>query len=185
MKKKTILVILMSVIVVALLVGIGVSGGNPDAVMSCADCEGAGVIEDVACEICEGAGTVPADTPYYGTWVALLAPVIAIVLALITKEVYSSLTIGIIIGGLLAGGFNPVKTLDHVVQDGFIGAVSGTAGIFCFLVILGIMVALVNKAGGSAAFGRWAKTHIKTKTGAMLCTFVLGVLIFIDDYFNC
>jgi len=185
LKKKTILVVVMAVIIVALLAVIAIGGGNPNAVMECADCEGAGLIEEVACEVCEGAGEVPADTPFYGTWVALLAPVIAIVLALITKEVYSSLTIGIIIGGLLAGSFNPVNTLDNVVQEGFISAVSGTAGIFCFLVILGIMVALVNKAGGSAAFGRWAKTHIKSKVGAALCTFVLGVLIFIDDYFNC
>jgi len=185
LKKKTLLIILMSVIVVVLLAGIAMWGGNPNATVACADCEGAGMLEEVACEACEGTGNVAADTPFYGTWVALLAPVIAIVLALITKEVYSSLTIGIIIGGLLAGSFNPVKTLDNVVQEGFISAVSGTAGIFCFLVILGIMVALVNKAGGSAAFGRWAKTHIKTKTGATLCTFVLGVLIFIDDYFNC
>lgn len=185
MKKKTLLIILMSVIVVALLAGIANWGGNPDAVISCADCDGAGIVEEVACEACSGSGNVAADTPFYGTWVALLAPVIAIVLALITKEVYSSLTIGIIIGGLLAGSFNPVKMIDGVVQEGFISAVSGTAGIFCFLVILGIMVALVNKAGGSAAFGRWAQTHIKTKVGATLCTFVLGVLIFIDDYFNC
>ncbi len=185
MKKKTLLIILMSVIVVGLLAGIANWGGNPDAVIACADCEGAGLIEEATCEVCSGSGNVAADTPFYGTWVALLAPVIAIVLALITKEVYSSLTIGIIIGGLLAGSFNPDKMIDNVVQEGFISAVSGTAGIFCFLVILGIMVALVNKAGGSAAFGRWAQTHIKTKTGAMLCTFVLGVLIFIDDYFNC
>ena len=164
---------------------LAISGGNPNAMMDCAECEGAGMIAESACEACAGAGKVPANTPYFGTWTALLAPVIAIVLALITKEVYSSLTIGIIIGGLLAANFNPVKTVDAVIQEGFIGAVSGTAGIFCFLVILGIMVALINKAGGSAAFGRWAKVHIKSKAGAALCTFVLGVLIFIDDYFNC
>ncbi|MBE6587002.1 MAG: Na+/H+ antiporter NhaC family protein [Ruminococcaceae bacterium] len=130
-------------------------------------------------------GTVAADTPYYRTWTALLAPVIAIALALITKEVYSSLVIGIIAGGLLAADFNVVKTVDLVIQEGFIGAISGTAGIFAFLVILGVMVALVNRAGGSAAFGRWAQKNIKSKIGASICTFILGVLIFIDDYFNC
>ena len=119
------------------------------------------------------------------TFMALSAPIIAIVLALITKEVYSSLFIGIVIGGLLNASFNVPKTLDHVINDGLIEAVSGSAGIFIFLVILGIMVVLVNKAGGSAAFGRWAQKNIKTKLGATLATFVLGVLIFIDDYFNC
>ena len=80
---------------------------------------------------------------------------------------------------------HPVAALDAFLNDGIIAAISGTAGIFLFLVILGIIVALVNKSGGSAAFGRWAETHIKSRTGAMLATFVLGVLIFIDDYFNC
>ncbi len=128
---------------------------------------------------------------------ALVPPLIAIGLALITKEVYSSLFIGIVVGALFATGFKPVAAMDTLLNDGFIAAVSGTvdengkvitagtAGIFIFLVVLGIIVALVNKAGGSAAFGRWAKTHIKSRTGAMLATFVLGVLIFIDDYFNC
>ncbi len=120
-----------------------------------------------------------------GTLWALLPPVIAIGLALVTKEVYSSLFIGIVVGGLLATGFNPVHTVDTIVTEGLISAVSGTAGIFLFLVELGILVALVNKAGGSAAFGKWAQKHIKTRVGAMLATFALGVLIFIDDYFNC
>ncbi len=122
---------------------------------------------------------------YYSTFVALLPPLIAIALALITKEVYSSLFIGIVLGGLFATNMHPVAALDAFLNDGLIAAISGTAGIFLFLVILGIMVALVNKAGGSAAFGRWAESHIKTRTGAMIATFILGVLIFIDDYFNC
>lgn len=116
---------------------------------------------------------------------ALVPPVIAIVLALITKEVYSSLFVGIVIGGLFATNFSPIKTIDAVVNEGLIGAVSGLAGIFLFLVLLGVLVALINKAGGSHAFGEWAKKNIKSRTGAMLATFVLGVLIFIDDYFNC
>ena len=122
---------------------------------------------------------------FFGTFWSLVPPLIAIVLALITKEVYSSLFIGILAGALLHSNFNIVGTVDSLVNEGLIASVSGTAGIFVFLVILGIMVALINKTGGSAAFGKWASTHIKTKIGASLATFVLGVLIFIDDYFNC
>ncbi len=121
----------------------------------------------------------------YATPLALLPPVIAIVLALITKEVYSSLFIGVLSGALLAGSFRPAATIDIIINNGLIDAVSGSAGIFIFLVILGMLVALINKTGASAAFGEWAKTHIKTRTGAALATFALGVLIFIDDYFNC
>ena len=116
---------------------------------------------------------------------SLVPPVIAIVLALVTKEAYSSLFIGVVVGALFTTNFHPVATLDTVVNTGLISAIADNAGIFLFLVLLGIIVALVNKAGGSAAFGRWAKTHIKTRVGAQLATFVLGVLIFIDDYFNC
>ncbi len=120
-----------------------------------------------------------------GTLWSLFPPVVAIGLALITKEVYSSLFVGILAGGLLATNFNVIHTVDSVTTKGFIDAVSGTAGIFAFLVFLGAIVALLNKAGGSKAFGEWAAKHVKTKVGASLATFVLGVLIFIDDYFNC
>ena len=129
-----------------------------------------------------------AATPgMYGTFWALIPPVVAIVLALITKEAYSSLFVGILVGALFYTDFAPVATLDTILNDGFIAALadSWNAGIFFFLVLLGIMVALVNAAGGSAAFGRWAASHVKTRVGAQLATFVLGVLIFIDDYFNC
>ena len=122
---------------------------------------------------------------FYATFWALVPPLVAIVLALITKEVYSSLFIGIVLGGLLSANFNPVGALDTLLNDGIISAVSDTAGIFVFLVILGALVALINKAGGSAAFGRWAQVHIKSRVGAVFATFVLGILIFIDDYFNC
>ena len=121
----------------------------------------------------------------YGTFWALVPPIVAIVLALLTKEAYSSLFIGIVVGALFATGFSPVATLDKVVNEGLITAISDNAGIFLFLVLLGVIVALVNAAGGSAAFGRWAEKNIKTQVGALLATFVLGVLIFIDDYFNC
>ena len=120
-----------------------------------------------------------------GTLWSLFPPVVAIGLALITKEVYSSLFIGIVVGGLLATSFNPLNAVDKIVNDGLIASVAGTAGIFVFLVVLGIIVALLNNAGGSQAFGRWAEKNIKTRTGAALATFALGVLIFIDDYFNC
>ena len=116
---------------------------------------------------------------------ALLPPVIAIVLALITKEAYSSLFIGILVGAFLVAKGNPVKAVDHIVNDGLVQAISDNAGIYLFLILLGIIVALISASGASSAFGRWAKTHIKTRSGAMLATFVLGVLIFIDDYFNC
>lgn len=122
---------------------------------------------------------------FAGTIWSLVPPVIAIGLALITKEVYSSLFIGIVVGALLASNFSFTGTVDMAVQNGIVAAIKDTAGIFAFLVILGIFVALINMAGGSAAFGRWAKVHIKSKIGATLATFVLGVLIFIDDYFNC
>ena len=118
---------------------------------------------------------------------ALLPPVIAIALALITKEVYSSLFVGIVVGGLLYSNFNFEGTLLHVFKDGIVGSLADeyNVGILIFLVILGVIVMLMNKAGGSAAFGRWASEHIKSRTGAQLATIALGVLIFIDDYFNC
>ena len=118
---------------------------------------------------------------------ALVPAIIAIALALITKEVYSSLFIGIVVGGLLYANFSPVATIEHVFVDGMIGQLSDpwNVGILIFLVILGAMVMLMNRAGGSAAFGRWAATHVKTKVGAQVATVALGVLIFIDDYFNC
>ncbi len=130
--------------------------------------------------------TTTAET-IYGTFWSLIPPVIAIVLALVTKEVYSSLFLGILSGALLYSGFGFEGTVVHVFQDGIISVLSDgwNVGILIFLVILGAMVALMNKAGGSAAFGRWTATHIKTRAGAQLATIALGVLIFIDDYFNC
>ena len=123
----------------------------------------------------------------YASFWALVPPVVAIVLALITKEVYSSLFVGIVIGGLFWSGFSFENTVLHVFRDGIVGVLTDSynMGILVFLVILGIMVCMMNKAGGSAAFGRWASVHIKTRIGAQLATIVLGVLIFIDDYFNC
>lgn len=123
----------------------------------------------------------------YATAWSLLPPIVAIVLALITKEVYSSLFIGILVGGIIYAGFNFETTIVHVFSDGFVGSVADSynVGILIFLVMLGAMVAMMNKAGGSAAFGQWAVKHIKGRVGAQLATIALGVMIFIDDYFNC
>lgn len=131
-----------------------------------------------------------------GTFWALVPPIVAIVLALITKETYSSLFVGIVVGALLLAGFNVIDAMDFIVCGsigegeeevalGFINAVAGSAGIFAFLVILGIVVALINAAGVSSAFGSWAAKNVKSRVGAQITTFILGVLLFIDDYFNC
>lgn len=124
---------------------------------------------------------------FVGTFWALVPAVVAIVLALITKEVYSSLFLGIIMGALFFTGFHPVAAFEMVVKDGFVGVLSDSynVGILIFLVVLGSVVALLNKSGGSKAFGEWASKNIKTKTGALLATWFFGVLIFVDDYFNC
>ena len=175
-KKNIVMVSVLAVLLIALVVCSIVVKAD------CQMCEGDGQLLGFKCPECDATGKVDG---YYGTFMSLAAPIIAIVLALITKEVYSSLFIGIVIGGLLNANYNLPKAMDAIVSDGLIGAVSGTAGIFIFLVILGAMVVLVNKAGGSQAFGRWAQKNVKTKLGAILATFVLGVLIFIDDYFNC
>lgn len=123
----------------------------------------------------------------YATFWALVPPIVAIVLALITKEVYSSLFIGILVGGLFYSNFSFEGTITHIFNNGFVGVLSDSynVGILVFLVILGAMVSLMNRAGGSAAFGHFAKQKIKTRAGAQLATIALGVLIFIDDYFNC
>ena len=160
MKRKTILTLVAAVVILAVVIaGAFATANNP----------------------------VSEDSPsrMFSTFWALIPPIVAIALALITKEVYSSLFVGVVLGGLMASNFSFAGTVDAVVNDGLIASVADSAGIFVFLVILGIIVALVNRAGGSQAFGRWASAHIRTKVGAALATFLLGVLIFIDDYFNC
>ena len=137
--------------------------------------------------------TVRQAEPLFGTWWAIFPPLLAIVLALVTKEVYSSLFLGIVSGGVLyatkadglVGMFETALT--HVVQAGFIAKIADAynVGILIFLVLLGALVAMMNKTGASAAFGRWAQTHIKSRVGAQVATIVLGMLIFVDDYFNC
>ena len=148
----------------------------------CAACGGGNV-----CATCGGTGYVESPSHFFNTALSLLPPVIAIALTLITKEVYSSLFIGIVVGGLLYSNFSFEGTVLHVFESGIVSVLSDSynVGILVFLVILGAMVCLMNKAGGSAAFGRWAQGHIKSRVGAQLATIVLGCLIFIDDYFNC
>ena len=129
----------------------------------------------------------------YETFWALVPPIVAILLALITKEVYSSLFAGVLVGGLIysfshtSPYFDPVMALNHVFKDGLIKSLSDSynVGILIFLVFLGIIVAMMNKAGGSAAFGEWASKHVHSRVMAQLATILLGCLIFIDDYFNC
>ena len=130
-----------------------------------------------------------AATPFAGTFWSLLGPIVAIALALISKEVYSSLFFGCLVGALLYTQFAPWETIVSLIGADY-GIISVLAdsydiGIICFLVMLGIMVDLMNKGGGSEAFGRWAKKTVKSRAGAQLLTMLLGVLIFVDDYFNC
>ena len=175
-KGKKITLLIAVVLILAALVFAGVTGAA-NGTVDCPDCDG--IVSQLLCETCGGEGAVR------GTLWALLPPIIAIGLALITKEVYSSLFIGILSGALLYSNFSFTGTIDGIINEGLISAVSGSAGIFIFLIELGVIVALINRAGGSAAFGKWAQTHIKSRVGVMLATFLLGVLIFVDDYFNC
>ena len=135
---------------------------------------------DAALEVARG------SVSSYATLLSLLPPIIAIALALLTKEVYSSLFVGILSGALIYANWNPWNMVLGTF-DTMIGKIcdSWNVGILIFLVLLGMMVSMINKAGGSAAYGRWAAEHIKSKRGAMISTAVLGMLIFIDDYFNC
>ncbi|WP_434738704.1 Na+/H+ antiporter NhaC family protein [Pseudoflavonifractor phocaeensis] len=195
-------IVLALILVLTLMsVAFAAGSGSERPMVECPDCSGYGVCmecygTDPACSACEGTnvcatcggeGVVPAASNFYSTAFALLPPVIAIALALITKEVYSSLFIGILVGGLLYSNFSFEGTVLHVFEDGIASVLSDSynVGILIFLVILGSMVCLMNKAGGSAAFGRWASQNIKSRVGAQLAAILLGVLIFIDDYFNC
>ena len=135
----------------------------------------------------EVAADATSPSKMYATIWALVPPVVAIVLALITKEVYSSLFIGIVTGALFYSNFNLETAYTTILKDGFIASLSSAwnVGILIFLVVLGAIVVLMNRAGGSAAYGKWAANKIKSKKGALLSTFGLGCLIFVDDYFNC
>lgn len=133
--------------------------------------------------------TMAADSKpaLYATWVSVLPPVVAIALALITKEVYSSLFLGVLTGAVAYAGANFSGIVNRLVKDGIVASLSDSynMGILVFLVVLGMMVAMMNLSGGSKAFGQWARTKIKTRQGAEAATILLGILIFVDDYFNC
>ncbi len=203
-KKKLVNLIVIAIALIAVIVLCLVIDNKGD----CAICHGSGLGDTCAvcqgtgenCSICDGDGYVldedgvcsscggkSIENPYFSTIISLLPPILAILLALITKEVYSSLFAGVIAGALFTSRFNLINTLETAVSDGIVSSLadSWNMGIMVFLVLLGIIVALLNKAGGAYAFGKWAKTNIKTKIGAQLATFALGVLIFVDDYFNC
>ena len=201
-KRSLLPILLVVLILLTMSIAVFAAGGGDEANMiDCPDCGGLGACStcwgtDTACEVCGGtnicatcggAGVIEAPSNFYNTIWSLLPPVIAITLALITKEVYSSLFIGILVGGLLYSNFTFEGTVTHAFEDGIVSVLSDSynVGILVFLVILGAMVSLMNKAGGSAAFGRWAQKNIKTRAGAQLATIILGILIFIDDYFNC
>ena len=199
------LLAVLAVLVLAMSATAFAAGEDPteepgSKMIACADCNSTGLCmtcygQDASCEACggtfvcpscQGTGYVESPSHFYNTFWALLPPIVAIALALITKEVYSSLFIGIVVGGLLYANCGLEGTIRHVFLDGIVASVSDTynMGLLIFLVILGAMVCLMNRAGGSAAFGRWAQTHIKSRVGAQLATIILGCLIFIDDYFN-
>ncbi len=147
----------------------------------CAFCPGTLCAENVSVL----SSAVVQKNPFTGTFWALVPPLVAIVLALVTKEVYSSLFAGILLGGLFVSNFSLFEAADCLVSKGLIEAVKSTSGIFIFLAILGILVVLINRTGSAAAFGKWAMTRVKSRCGVILVTFFLGILIFIDDYFNC
>lgn len=188
--RKWLAVLLLLLLAVSVLTVFALADGEgaaaaPARSITCTTCDGTGLVSGEECSVCGGTGVITSSSNMAFTFWALVPPIVAIILALITKEVYSSLFIGVLLGGLFYTNFGVVPALDTVVNDGLVAAISDNAGIFLFLIILGIMVSLINRAGGSAAFGRWAETHIKTRAGAQFATFLLGVLIFIDDYFNC
>ena len=183
MRNRRIIILAAIGLLLALLLGAAaLAESAAEPVEAAAEAEAVEVAEEAAAEE-EAAPT----SMFYQTFWSLLPPIIAIALALITKEVYTSLFVGIVAGGLLYSNFNFVGMVTHAFSDGIVASLSDSynVGILVFLVILGILVVMMNKAGGSAAFGRWASEHIKSRVGAQLATIALGVLIFIDDYFNC
>ncbi len=190
--KKLLTALLMALLVLTLCCGFASAEAadytDPEAAFGYLDSydEHVGTDPDFDTNVDAAIGAMRQEVATFSTFWSLLPPIIAIVLALITKEVYSSLFVGILSGALLYASFNPWKAVTGTF-DVMVSKLSDSwnVGILIFLVVLGMMVALINKAGGSAAYGRWAATHIKTKTGALLSTVALGVLIFIDDYFNC
>ena len=201
MRAILVVMVLLALVTTAFAAGEDPTEASGTKMIVCTSCDGLGICTDCygtdsacetcggtnVCATCDGTGYIPSPSHFYNTVFALLPPVIAIALALLTKEVYSSLFIGILMGGLLYSNFSFEGTLTHVFSNGIVASLADSynVGILIFLVVLGTIVCLMNKAGGSAAFGRWAKKNIKTRAGAQLASILLGCLIFIDDYFNC
>ncbi len=183
------MIILSCILVPSVAMAEDLIGNDPVAATEFIDgySENVGTVEDFDVNLQRALEVKRTEVPSYATLLSLLPAIIAIVLALITKEVYSSLFIGILSGAALYANFNFSGTIDHLFVDGFITSIADSynIGILLFLVILGAIVSLMNQSGGSAAFGRWASTHIKSKLGAQIATIFLGILIFVDDYFNC
>ncbi len=140
---------------------------------------------EIAGQVASAATEVVQKSPFCGTFWALAPALFAIVLALVSKEVYSSLFAGVVLGACFVTEFSALETVDFVVNNGLIQALKDTSGVFIFLVILGAFVCMINKTGAALAFGEWAQKNIKSRIGSQLATFVLGIIIFIDDYFNC
>ena len=190
--KKTFSRLLLVMLAVILVFGLAVSASatdytDPDAALEFLENYDSNVgTEGFGDNIQKALATVRESIGQYATLWSLLPPIIAIVLALITKEVYISLFVGILSGALIYSGFHPWGMVTNTF-DVMIGKLSDgwNVGILIFLVILGMMVSIINKAGGSAAYGRWASEHIKSRVGAAISTCILGMLIFVDDYFNC
>ena len=166
-RRKILAVLLLVVMAVSLLSVCALAADDGDDVaksITCTTCNGTGVSQGEECGACEGTGEITSTSRMAFSFWALVPPIVAIILALITKEVYSSLFVGILLGALFYSNFNPITGLDAIINDGMVPAVADNAGIMLFLVILGAMVALINRAGGSAAFGRWAETHFNCLT---------------------
>ena len=188
MTKLLTLLLTLAVLVGAMTLSVSAAEMGEEDAFSYLDsyADNVGVDENFDENIAAALTTARESVSSYGTLLALLPPVIAIALALLTKEVYSSLFVGILAGSLIYTNWNPwnmvLNTFDVMISK---ICDSWNVGILIFLVLLGMMVSMINKAGGSAAYGRWAAKRIKNKSGALISTSVLGMLIFIDDYFNC
>ena len=159
-RRKLLAVLLLVVMAVSLLSVCAFAADDGEDVAKSITCSGTGVSQGAECDVCEGTGVITSTSRMAFSFWALVPPIVAIILALITKEVYSSLFVGILLGALFYSNFDPITGLDAIINDGMVPAVADNAGIMLFLVILGAMVALINRAGGSAAFGRWGETHI-------------------------
>ena len=174
-RRKILAVLLLVVMAVSLLSVCALAADDGDDAaksITCTTCNGTGISQGEECSACEGTGEITSTSRMAFSFWALVPPIVAIILALITKEVYSSLFVGILLGALFYSNFNPITGLDAIINDGMVPAVADSAGIMLFLVILGAMVALINRAGGSAAFGRWAEKVANNRKKSQLLAWI-------------